>query len=642
MLRLVRHLPVLFALASLAPATAAENPMQAVHASRWIDAAADAAEYADPVAAKLVMYLRLLSPGQAGPNEIAAFIAENPDWPNQALLERRRQEAIVATADDEQALAACTQSALSLPAALARCAIALGNAGRADTALADARAAWITGYADPAGEAAFLKRWSAVFSPADEFARFRYFAWSDPASAVRQLQRLPPDMRIAGKARLALMEGAPDALARVQALPATERDDPGLVLDEARWIRRAQRNADALALWRERGAAAEAAAGDHLPAFWAERNILARELLKEGDNNGAYAAADDRLVKAPADRADAGFMAGFIALRGLHDQVRAAEQFRRVAEASRSAITQSRAHYWLGRVEAAAGRDPRPEYEKAAAFPTTFYGQLAARASGEDPAERILAARDPAFTSDQAWNFAAHELVRAAAILVAWGEPGRARAFLLRMNEVAPAPVEQALSARLAHALDMPDTAVFIARRMGLEGRMLPDDGWPAPVDPPSGQVDPAITLGLIRQESSFDHAVVSPAGARGLMQLMPATAENVGRQIGAAPVTQVSLISDPAQNMQLGAAYLHALLDQFGGSLPLAVAAYNAGPSRVTQWLAENGDPRKGGIDMVDWIELIPYGETRNYVQRVLENVTIYRARRHESGPALLAQWSP
>jgi len=145
----------------------------------------------------------------------------------------------------------------------------------------------------------------------------------------------------------------------------------------------------------------------------------------------------------------------------------------------------------------------------------------------------------------------------------------------------------------------------------------------------------------LIRQESSFDHGVVSPAGARGLMQLMPATAQALARQLGAAPVTQVSLVSDPAQNMQLGAAYMRGLLDQFSGSLPLAVAAYNAGPAKVNRWLADNGDPRTGKPEMLDWIELIPYGETRNYVQRVLESVTIYSARRHETGTALLAQWS-
>ena len=414
-----------------------------------------------------------------------------------------------------------------------------------------------------------------------------------------------------------------------------------MVLDQARWLRRSQRDAEALTVWRDRGFSAEAAASDHVSAFWVERSILARELLKDGDNQGALLMADDRTVQASSDVADTSFLAGFIALRRLNDPITAIARFQRLADVSRSAISQGRAHYWLGRAEAAAGRDPHAEYEQAAAYPTTFYGQLAARALGEAPAARIDAANDPAFTGEQAWTFTAHELVRAAVILVAWGEPGRARAFLLRMNEVAPSPVEQALCARLALALEMPDTAVFISRRMGQEGRSLPKDGWPMPVSPPADQIDPAVMFALIRQESSFDHRVVSPAGARGLMQLMPATAETVARQIGAAPVTQVSLVNDPAQNMQLGAAYLHSLLDQFSGSLPLAVAAYNAGPLKVNRWLMENGDPRTGKTEMLDWIELIPYGETRNYVQRVLENVTIYSARTHEIDTPLLAQWT-
>ena len=232
--------------------------------------------------------------------------------------------------------------------------------------------------------------------------------------------------------------------------------------------------------------------------------------------------------------------------------------------------------------------------------------------------------------------------MRAALLLTAWHEPGRARAFLLRMAEVAPDAAAQSLAARLALALDLPETAVFIARRMGLEGRMLPRAGWPMPVHPPAdGPVDPAVVLALIRQESSFDRGVVSPAGARGLMQLLPGTAEQVAHTLGAS-VTRVALTTDPARNMQLGTAYLAGLLARYHGSLPLAVAAYNAGPHRVDQWLAETGPPTGGAAGMVDWIEQIPYGETRNYVQRVLENVVIYLARRGETDAALTAQWMP
>jgi soluble lytic murein transglycosylase len=175
---------------------------------------------------------------------------------------------------------------------------------------------------------------------------------------------------------------------------------------------------------------------------------------------------------------------------------------------------------------------------------------------------------------------------------------------------------------------------------MGRDGLMLPVEGWPVPYDPPQAVLDPAVALGIMRQESNFDTAAVSPSGARGLMQLMPATAEAVARQLDI-DESEAALTTDPDLNMRLGSGYLRQMLEIFDGSLPLAVAAYNAGPRRVQEWLAQNGDPRVGPVDMIDWIEQIPIGETRNYVQRVLENVTIYRARRGEATPTLLVKWT-
>ena len=229
--------------------------------------------------------------------------------------------------------------------------------------------------------------------------------------------------------------------------------------------------------------------------------------------------------------------------------------------------------------------------------------------------------------------------MRAAAWLVAWGDARRARPFLLRMDELAPVPAERALLAAFAARVGLPDIAVFVARRIGRDGGMLPQAGWPMPYQPP-GPLDAAVAFGIMRQESSFDVGAVSSSGARGLMQLMPATATAVAKRLSVPPAIP-SLTVDAAHNMRLGTRYLQEMLDQFGGSLPLAAAAYNAGPHRVTQWLTEIGDPRTSAMDMIDWIEMIPFNETRNYVQRVLENVVIYRARLHSPAQTLLAQWT-
>jgi len=332
----------------------------------------------------------------------------------------------------------------------------------------------------------------------------------------------------------------------------------------------------------------------------------------------------------------------------------------RCAGLSGAAITQGRAHYWLGRTADAWHGDALAEYRQAAAWPTTYYGQLAARALGEDDAAlsaRILATHDPAWDRSHAFDFAGRELARAAALLVQWGDPRRARAFILRMDELAPDPGDHALTARLAIGFGMPDLAVAIARNAGARGTMMPDAGWPLAVDPPKGVVEPALALGLIRQESNFDVQAASPAGARGLMQLMPATAATVARELGE-PANLPALTADPDYNMRLGTAYLQGLLLRFSGALPYAIAGYNAGPSRVLDWLASNGDPQGGraggraggglaggadtssGPDMIDWIELIPFNETRNYVQRVIENVVIYRARLGFTAPHPLARW--
>jgi soluble lytic murein transglycosylase len=654
---------LLAAPAARAQPRAAADPMTAIRADRWADAATAASSYADPVAEKLVTWFRLSAPNAAGAAEIAAFMTQNPDWPNQTLLERRREEAIATERDAAVVAAECARGPLTVTAALLRCADALpGDAG-----VADARRAWVTGITDAPAEAAFLARWGSAIRPEDQRARFDMLAWSNPAAASRQITRLGAAEQSAAEARLAFKRDDPAAITLYASLSAAQRNAApnaaGLFLEQVRYLRRAGQDEPARSLWMSDGAAAEAAAPeDHAADFANERMILARRLLRDGDAAGALALAAAHGPGSAEQVADAEFLAGFIALRRLNDPAAAQRHFAALASVSKAAITQGRAHYWLGRAIAGGGGDPAGEYALAAAWPTTFYGQLAIMEMNQDPAVRIRAAHDPGATRDQVLDFTDREVVRAAVMLVAWGELRRAHAFILRMDELAPDAGDRALTARLATALGMPDMAVFVARRMGRDGLALPDAGWPMPFEPPQGTIDPALALGIMRQESSFDIAALSPAGARGLMQLMPATAAQVAHQIGE-PTSPLALTTDAGHNMRLGTAYLRGVLAQFGGSVPLAVAAYNAGPGRVNQWLLEIGDPRSnqaggnqaggdqaggdqaggdqaGGPDMVDWIELIPLNETRNYVQRVMENTVIYRAKLNEKTPTRQAQW--
>lgn len=649
--------PVLALLLTLPLALRAEpgqtqSLVAAVHAGRWPQAASAASGLADPVAAKLVEWLRLIAPPPAGTppgiaraQEIAAFRTQNPGWPGLALLSRRRDEAIAAEPDPAQAAAECDRPApfsVTRPATLLRCAEAEAAQGNTGAAGAYATRAWIAGPADPAWESQVLARWGDGLDADAQRARFDRLAWSNPApagltAAQRQAARLSPADQPRALAWLALRRNAANAPTLLASLPETDRRAPLLALEEARWLRHAGQTGAEAAFWGGSGAMAEAAAAPaQQGAFWAERDLLARQMLRAGDVAGAFAVADGFAGTGGEARLDADFLAAFIALRRLDRPDLAETHLRSLLLLSRAAITQARGHYWLGRAAETRGQAEaaRAEYQAAIAFPATYYGQLAARAQGEDPRQQIRAAALPPAPPEQALALAGQERARAAVWLVAWGEPGRAQEFLLRLDQDLPDPTDRAVLARLAQGLGLPQIAVAISRRAGLAGMTLLPQGWPVAASLPGNTgVDPALVLGVIRQESSFDSEETSPAGARGLMQLMPATAAEMAKKLDLR-LAPASLTTDPQTNITLGAAYLAGLLARYQGSVPLAVAAYNAGPGRVTSWLAGQDTPRPGSPDMIDWIEEIPFSETRNYVQRVIENQEIYRAELDTLGP--------
>jgi soluble lytic murein transglycosylase len=644
-LRLV--LAVMLALLALMLPAQAQDVLSALRTNRWAEAQAAAAGYADPVAVKLVTYFRLLTPGAASAGEIADFIATSPDWPAQAVLAKRRDEALAAEPLDGVVRDLCGKVAVSLANALARCADAFANVGQSEQAADAARRAWFALGANPDVESRFMQRWAGVLTPQDQLRRFDELAWTDPAAASRQMLRLDQDDRVAAAARLALHRDDPTAAVLLGKVSTAARASPGLFLEQARWLRRAGRDDDALALWIAGGTEAEAAcAPAHLAQFWTERNLLARRRLRMGDSRGAYALADGNRQRSPEQVIEAEFLAGFIALRWLGEPDTATQHFARMQSVATAAMSVAKVHYWLGR--AAAQRQDQEgavgEYQQAAAFGTTYYGQLAALALGKDPASLaadLAELRDPVWTDQQVVAFAGREMARAAELLVAWGDSSRVRSFLMRLEESSPDDTGRALPAHLATELGMPELAVAIARRAGRDGAMLPVSGWPMPIAIPPGPVPASLTLGIIRQESSFDTSETSPVGARGLMQLMPGTAREVGLKLGIA-TSVPALTTNPTLNVTLGTAYLRTLLARFGGSVPLAAAAYNAGPGRVVDWLAGNGDPRVGPVDMVDWIELIPIDETRNYVQRVVENTLLYAAKQGDQALVSLAGWRP
>ncbi len=617
---------------------AGRNALAHANAGRWREAEA-AAAHADPLVAKIVAWMHLQLAGGGTAWEVASFVLDNPDWPLQDLLARRAEEALETSPDDDLALRFFARRPARTLDGFQRHADALRRANKPAEADALLARGWAEAAADPNAEPGYLERNGALLNAGHHYQRFnRLTLPREVGSAWRLLPLLPGDRQASAAARIAYAADRAEA----EELAGAPHD-AGLAMYRARWLRRRNRDTEAYD-------ALKAGEGDQaaLPAplaraVWEERQVLARKLLRLNDAQAAYAVAANHGQAAPTEQhQEAEFLAGFIALRRLEQPAKAAQHFRKLAEQSRSVITRARSAYWQGRAAQAAGDNAkaREHYTAGAALPLAFYGQLSAIALGVNGAalsQRIAQAAPPLASTAEARALERRELARVVLLLSELGDNRRTRTFLLRLEELAETPGEKALVARLAHRIGRPDHAIWVVRRAGISGAMLLEEGWPTPYAAPSDAVDPALVFSITRQESNFDPDAVSPSNARGLMQLLPATAMQVARRLGLRHDTAM-LTGNPHHNMRLGTAYIEQMVNQFSGAVPLAVAAYNAGPGRVTEWVGTYGDPRAGFLTMLDWMEQIPFGETRNYVQRVLENMAVYRAR----DPALQAQDHP
>ena len=402
-------------------------------------------------------------------------------------------------------------------------------------------------------------------------------------------------------------------------MPESLRDDPGLVFERVRWRRRHGNSAGAVDLL----LALDAQGGPAEP-WWHERALLARRMLDVGRAEDAYRLARSHGQTDPARVSEAEWLAGWIALRALGEPSAAYLHFGRAEAAVRYPVSLARGAYWSGRAAEALGEAgvAADWYAAAAQYSTTFYGQLAAQAVG---GAMLALPDDPVPLVADAEDLGRSELATAAVLIAEIGEQAYLRPCLLRLEEDADTPEQRHLVARFAAALGRPDVGITIFKQALQEsGSILASAGYPQ-IDVGRSAVEPALVLALIRQESAFNPQAISSAGARGLMQLMPSTA----RYMAAAERVRYdgSLLSGDADyNLRLGTAYLNKQLQDFGGSYVLAAAVYNAGPARVKGWLRAYGDPRSPSVDVIDWIESMPRDETRNYVQRVLENLQVYR----------------
>lgn len=599
--------------------------LAAVAAKDW--PAATAAVAGDGrIAADIVEWHRLRA-GEGSWAEARAFLARRPDWPGLALLAEKSEAAIPEGADPDAVIGFFDGRAPQTGTGLLRLAAAYRARGRTGDAEAMLVAGWRTLLLTPEDQVALLAAQGPLLAPHNE-ARLDMLLWRGAAGNARAMLPLVSDgWRRLAEARIGLREQSNGVDALIAAVPAALADDPGLAFERFNWRARKGRNADAIALLLERSAT-DAALGD--PGRWASwRAALARWAMREGRAEEAYRLAARHHLTAGSDYAELEWLAGYIALRGLNDPARALEHFRAFRVAVSSPISLGRAGYWEGRALEALGdrAGAQAAYEFGGENQTSFYGLLAAEKAGL-PMDGVLATGGPDFPDWRQAGFAGSSLVEAAQAMLRAGDRQTATRFVLQLAEGLDTRGLGQLS-EMALSFGEPYMAVLVAKRAAESNVILPRAYFPLArlAADDLGGVPPELVLAIARRESEFNPEVISGAGARGLMQVMPGTAQDVARRLGI-EYSRDRLTSDPAYNTRLGAAYLDGLIKEFGPNPILVAAGYNAGPGRPRAWVAERGHPGGGSVDPVDWIEMIPFTETRNYVMRVAESLPVYRAR--------------
>lgn len=627
-----------FSIASTSPAAvsaadiaALKRAIEAAQKGKDADADAAAKTIADPVARKLAEWAILRSHNTTPSfQRYADFVAANPDWPHVPLFRRRAENALWNDKlDDATVLAFFAKERPTMAKGRYMLARALLAKGDRAGALGLVRAAWRYQDCTTDVENKVLEMFGDLLTRADHKVRMDKRLYVDDTEAgLRAAQRLGGNELLIARAWAAVIKKHRNAKAQLDAVPASARRDAGYIFARAQWLRRHGKEEDAAHLIAT--APHDAAAIVDPDQWWQERRILVRDLLDKNEPKKAYRVAVDAVTPERGNyRVGKWFTAGWIALRYLHDPKTAAALFARIPEGTDNPHALSRGGYWQGRAAEAAGQRAQAKtfYEKAAKHSATYYGQLARARLGLSD---LGLQGPPVFTAHERKVLANLEVVRAAEILYTLDERDMLASIFAEIGGSGTDIAGMSILAEVA-AKHNDGRAMLLLGRYA-HGRGLPFDyyayptfGLPdfKPIAPPIGA---AVAYAICRQESHFNQNVVSPANAMGLMQVTPPAGKDTARRYKVA-YSRTRLLKDPVYNMQMGTAELSNLLGYYDGSYLLTFAAYNAGRGRIRQWMRVYGDPRDPKVDPVDWVERLPYSETRNYVMRIMENLQVYRA---------------
>jgi len=607
-----------------------KEAISALDKGRLADAVAIRARLRDKSARTLLDWLMIRAASrQVGFSMIDGFLKENPDWPARKLIRRRAEEALYLESRPPDEIRTFFRGEMP-ESAMGK--LALARISGKNDAQRLVKAVWREDGLTPDVETRVLSEFGNLMTREDHAARADYFFYNNEIGAAqRNAARASDAYKAIAKARTAVIRKTKDADALLAAVPGAARKHPGYQFALIQRLLAKDQDHEAAKIMLD--VTRDPVALVDTRSWWERRRWLARDILDLGDPRTAYRIAAGHSNTERVDIADAEFHAGWIALRFLNDPATARKHFAVVVQAGTTPITGSRGNYWMGRAEEAAGnRQAAQNYFSAAArYGTTYYGQIARAKLGAG-----AAAVQPVRPSAQARaSFERNSAVRAIKLLYAAGARERAIPLIAETADGLRDAESLALLAELTDKQNDPRSLLIVGKAGVSNGFPLEAASWPlngVPAFKPTGPaIEPAVVHAIARQESAFHPAAVSSAGARGLLQMLPETAKRTASKFGVP--YDAKKLNDATFNATLGAAHLGELADNYDGSYILTFVAYNAGPGRVRDWVARYGDPRKGDVDPVDWVERIPFTETRNYVQRVMENVQVYRARMN--GPA-------
>lgn len=597
---------------------------------RWDRAIDQAVKAQAPLPAKLIRWMQIIDPKEdVSFSDIAAFKAHNPDWPSQTTLQRRAEDAMRRDMPADAVL----KWFVDRRPVTANGHIVLGNAlktlGRDEELRLHASKAWVSVNFGRAQQKEFYRLFKKYLKPADHIARLDRLLWEGRYHpARRMLPYVSSDWKKLAEARLALRKfrGGVDGL--IAKVPSHFKNHPGLVFERMRWRRIKGRDTGARELL-----LSLKTPPPYPHIWWDQREVMARTAVREGYYSEAYRMIIPHGLEAgSSDFAAAEWLAGWIKLRFLHEPEGALMHFEALYNNVQYPISRARGAYWIGRAfdDMQKPNQAKKWYETARTFPTTYYGQRAGEHLNKAVTFSINNKAKP--NAQEKIFFEESELVHVVRFLQRQGDRDQTRAFIYKLNTMSTTAGWRTLVAELALQSGRRDLAVFVGKRALREGHGVIEAAYPI-LDKKVWRSKPDIALvhSVIRQESAFYERAISRAGARGLMQLMPRTASSIAKRENYR-YSRAKLTQNPKLNVWLGSEYLEELLERFNGSKILTLASYNAGPSRARQWSREFGDPLVDDRDyIIDWVEQIPFNETRNYVQRVLENYHVYSHLLHE-----------